>query len=107
MQSPVERLSRLLPRFNRFSGPPATDPKITVARTLKAINPRIKLLWYQAADFVSQSPYVTGQIKAHPEWWLKDDFGNTVLFAGVPELDWTIPAARSWCEHLLLLLGVS
>lgn len=90
-------LSRLC-RFNRFSGPPGTDPKITAARTLKALNPGIKLLWYQAADFVSQSTCVTGQIMEHPEWWLRgDDANTTILFQGVPELDWSIPAARQWC----------
>ena len=90
--------------FNRYSGPPGTDPKITAARTLKALNPGIKLLWYQAADFVSQSAYVTGQIMTHPEWWLRDDANATILFQGVPELDWSIPAARQWC---VVALGAS
>lgn len=87
-------------RFARYEGPPAVDPKITVARTLKALNPKIKLLWYQAADWVSQSPYVKGQILANPQWWLKDDFNNTVLFAGVPELDWSVPEAREWLARV-------
>lgn len=87
-------------RFNRYDGPPGTDPKIAVARILKALNPRIKLLWYQAADFVSQSSFVTGQIAAHPEWWLRDDSNSTVFFQGVPELDWSVPAARAWFIRL-------
>ena len=57
---------------------------------------------FQAADWVSQDPYVTKQIMDHPEFWLHDDFGNVINFSSVPIIDHANAAARTWFANLPL-----
>ena len=83
---------------------------VTVARALKAANPKIKILFYQASSWVSNNPYVVNQIGEHPEWWLKDDNGNVIYFKqpsaqyphGHPMVDLTVATAQSWFADLSL-----
>lgn len=45
-----------------------TDSKVAVARLLKKRNPKLKVLFYQAADRVGDTEYVMNTLMAHPEW---------------------------------------
>ena len=80
-----------------------TYAPVLVAEALKAANPRIKTQLYAASDRGDLSPLGTAQIDAHPDWWLRDDYGNIVWFSeptekqpGHPVLDPSVPGARSW-----------
>jgi len=33
---------------------------------------------YQAQDRGDLTPYGSRELRAHPEWWLRDDHGNVV-----------------------------
>eukprot|EP00041_Stephanoeca_diplocostata_P027529 m.759202 g.759202 ORF g.759202 m.759202 type:complete len:248 (+) comp23194_c0_seq30:95-838(+) len=48
------------------------------ARTLRKLNPKVKLLLYENADF-GVIGVGTDQIQQHPEWWLRDDNGNPYM----------------------------
>ena len=41
---------------------------ISLSRTLKEANPKLKTMWYQACDRGDLSPWGQEQIQAHPEW---------------------------------------
>eukprot|EP00051_Salpingoeca_urceolata_P034408 m.24985 g.24985 ORF g.24985 m.24985 type:complete len:437 (-) comp7692_c0_seq2:233-1543(-) len=72
---------------------------IAVARALKQVNPKMKVLWYQSCDRGDLSPFGQATIKAHPEWWLRDDYGNPIWFGGktgTPTIDLTVPSAQDW-----------
>jgi hypothetical protein len=60
---------------NHYNGT-GEDGRVSVARALKKRNPNIKVLFYQAADRVADTEYVQAQLNAHPDWWLRDDYGN-------------------------------
>ena len=80
-----------------------TYTPVLVAAALKSVNPRIKTQLYAASDRGDLSPLGTAQINAHPEWWLRDDFGNVIWFRepsqgqpGHPVLDPSVPGVRHW-----------
>eukprot|EP00117_Sycon_ciliatum_P021279 scpid75440/ scgid18700/ len=84
--------------------------KVTVARALKKANPGIKLLMYQSAHTVgAESPFLSHQLLAKPDWWMKDDYGNIVWARqpskgkqGIPMVDLTVPAAQTWFANIPL-----
>ena len=82
---------------------------VTVAKALKAANPKIKILFYQNAEFGYTAPVHYEQVEAHPEWWLRNDAGDTVWFRppkpgykGYPAIDLSIPAVQYWFGNLSL-----
>ena len=82
---------------------------VTVARALKKANPNIKLLWYQAASWVNFNPFISNQLLAKPDWWMKDDYGNIIWarkpsqgIPGHPIVDLTVPAAQEWFANVPL-----
>ena len=74
------------------------------AAALKALNPNVKVLFYMHTDLVSLNCYAQyATWLAHPEWWLRDGAGAFInSTAGIPLLDTTIPAARSWWARIPL-----
>jgi hypothetical protein len=91
-----------------------TDSKVAVARLLKKRNPKLKVLFYQAADRVGDTEYVMNTLMAHPDWWLRDDNGNLIPFGqkvpypgspeGRPQIDPTVVAAQDWYSTLSVKL---
>ncbi len=92
----------------QYNGTGAYAP-VRVAAALKAVNPRIKTQLYAASDRGDLSPLGTAEINAHPDWWLRDDYGNVVWFRqavparpghpgqpGHPVLDPSVPGVRAW-----------
>ena len=83
---------------------------VTVARALKAANPKIKVLIYQAPSMFAMNSFAVNQILAHPDWWLRDDYGNVIYFRppskqhphGHPRLDLTLSEAQSFFSDLPL-----
>eukprot|EP00117_Sycon_ciliatum_P030280 scpid75107/ scgid23912/ len=82
---------------------------VTVARALKAANPKIKILYYQNAEFGTPNAFHYTELEAHPEWWLRSDSGDTVWFRppkpgykGYPAIDLSIPAVQWWFGNLTL-----
>lgn len=49
------------------------NPLKKVAKLLKSFNPKIKVQLYQASDRGELSEFGSRQLRAHPEWWLRDD----------------------------------
>eukprot|EP01052_Picozoa_sp_SAG31_P010116 SAG31_NODE_545_length_14238_cov_15.518849_3_plen_480_part_00 len=95
------------------------DPKVTIARNLKRRNPELQVLFYQPADRLGDTQYVTDALVAHPEWWLRDDYGNMIPFGGHPskclpnqpkgvcpraQIDPTVPAAQDFFANLSVSL---
>ena len=73
------------------------------AAQLKELNPAIKTTFYWHTGQAGISCYAAQQnFLQHPEWFLRDDFGNVVGHkdsthpAGQPRIDWTIQAAADW-----------
>ena len=72
------------------------------AAQLKAINPKIKVMFYWHAGQAGIGCFANDAVfKAHPEWHLKDDYGNVVGCVETavkcsPMIDWTIKAAADW-----------
>lgn len=82
-----------------------TDSKITVARALKKRNPKLKVLFYQPADRLGDTPFVLNELEAHPEWWLRDDFGNEIKFGGNRhQIDPAVPGAQDYFANLSVSL---
>lgn len=102
--------------LNDFGGFPNTEhgrwncsgenPRVTVARILKKFNPKIKLLWYQAAAWVTESHCARQPLDSNPGWWLRDDNGTPLRqgskTSGMLELDPRVPEAREWWAELPL-----
>eukprot|EP00041_Stephanoeca_diplocostata_P027530 m.759248 g.759248 ORF g.759248 m.759248 type:complete len:149 (+) comp23194_c0_seq33:422-868(+) len=69
------------------------------ARTLRKLNPKVKLLLYENADF-GVIGVGTDQIQQHPEWWLRDDNGNPYMDPKRPDtpmcFDYRNAEARRW-----------
>ena len=83
------------------------DSKISVAKALKAHNPKLKVAFYQPADRLGDTPFVMDVFNAHPEWWLRDDFGNLVPFGGSgsrPQVDPSVVAAQDFFANLSISL---
>ena len=85
-----------------------TDSKVAVARALKARNPALKVFFYQPADRLGDTAYVTGLLAAHPEWWLRDDHGNLIPFGDPkgsrPQIDTSAPGAQDAFANLSISL---
>ena len=95
-------------------------PLVELARRLKAVNPRFKVMLYQAADRGDLTPFGSRMIQAHPEWWLRDDHGNVVYMNEAwrclpngtvtpdaqchPVLDWTNADVRAWFRNFPIQL---
>ena len=82
-----------------------------LARALKAINPKIKLLYYQNSGMVSIIKFIVDQLFDHPEWWMKDDYGHVLWFReptaesrGHPLVDLSVPEAQKWFVNAPLSL---
>ena len=81
---------------------------VTVARALKAANPKIKVLFYQNTAIVAPNQYVQNQLVAHPEWWRRDDYGNILYWRaptlqqphGFPFIDLSVPDAQVFFYNL-------
>ena len=89
--------------WNRDYNGTGDSPRVQVARALKARNPKIKVMFYQAADRVGDSKFILNTFDAHPEWWLRDDSGHVIPFANDPnrhQIDPTVPAAQDWFANL-------
>ena len=84
------------------------DSKVTIARLLKARNPRIKVLFYQPADRLGDTQYVLDALESHPEWWLRDDYGNIIPFGGAgstrKQIDTSVPGAQDFFANLSVSL---
>ena len=83
------------------------DSKVTIARALKARNPKLMVYFYQPADRLGDTAYVLDALAAHPEWWLRDDFGNIVPFGGQGDrhqIDTSVPAAQDFFANLSVSL---
>ncbi len=89
------------------------ENRIPIARALKKVNPAIKVMYYQAADRVCDNAYCLNTLAAHPEWWLRDDFGNVVAFGGRtersppfpgprPVIDLSVEAAQDWVTSIVI-----
>ena len=70
----------------------------TSAQQLKAINPSIKTMLYWSTEQDHLTCYAAAaRFLSEPSWWLRDDSGKFInVSAGIPYLDTTVPAARSW-----------
>ena len=53
-------------------------PLKTMARKLKAINPKMKVQLYQAVDRGDLTPFGSRQLQARPDWWMRDDHGQVM-----------------------------
>ena len=84
------------------------ESRIAVARKLRAANPNIKILYYQAIDRGGTSPFATQAIMSHKDWWLKDDHGKVIWFHGDtnkhPVIDMTVPDVQVWFANFSLSL---
>lgn len=66
------------------------------ARKLRALNPKIKILLYEATQWGVLALGPT-QLQEHPDWWLRDDRGVAYMSGNRPTtLDPRVPAAREW-----------
>lgn len=74
------------------------------AARLKALNPSIKVLFYIHTDIVSLECYEAYHTyMAHSEWWLRDADGAFLnSTAGLPLMDTSVPAARTWWASIPL-----
>lgn len=64
------------------------------AAQLKKFNPMLKVLFYWSVSQAGIQCYAANQMfTAHPEWHLKDDYGNIYQ---PPRIDVTIQAAQDW-----------
>ena len=89
---------------------PMESSRVQVARILKKLNPKIKLLWYQNVVGDMTCVCCNKPLRSHPEWWVWDDHGSPVTAAAStcfptnasddpnckPYVNWTIPEARKW-----------
>ena len=84
-----------------------TDNKVTVARSLKARNPGLRIMFYQPADRLGDTVYVQNALESHPEWWLRDDNGNVVPFGSGgtrKQIDPSVPGAQRFFANLSISL---
>ena len=89
---------------------PMESSRVQVARILKGLNPKIKLLWYQNVVGDMTCVCCNEPLRSHPEWWVWDDHGRPVTHGSKPcfpanasddrncspYVNWTIPEAREW-----------
>ena len=88
----------------RYNGT-GDDSKVKVARALKARNPKVKTYFYQPQNRLGDTTYVQNALNAHPEWWLRDDYGRPIPFiGGRMQIDPSIPSARAFFANLSISL---
>eukprot|EP00117_Sycon_ciliatum_P046790 scpid81102/ scgid33477/ len=78
---------------------------VTVGRALRAANPKLKILYYQALDRGDLAPYGANVIQAHKDWWLKNDNGDVIWFDKSkqhPVLDLRVKEAQVWFVNLTI-----
>jgi hypothetical protein len=81
------------------------DSKVVVARALKKSNPELNVYFYQPADRLGDTPFIQNVLKAHPEWWLRDDNGIEILFGGsMHQIDPSVVAAQDYFANLSISL---
>jgi hypothetical protein len=76
---------------------------IPLAAALKKRNPMIKTMQYMPINRAGDSPLFLDPLKAHPQWWLRDDFGNVINWRGDltrPMSNFSVPACQDWYAHL-------
>jgi hypothetical protein len=66
---------------------------VEIARILKKLNPKFKVLIYQNSDFGPDTNEASAIIKAHPEWWCRDNGGGVVKING--KFPWVLNHSRS------------
>ena len=66
---------------------------VEIARILKKLNPKFKVLIYQNSDFGPDTNEADAIIKGHPEWWCRDDDGNVI--PGNGQYPWILNHSRS------------
>jgi hypothetical protein len=80
--------------------------QLALAKQMKALNPRLKLLLYEASGFGAQG-FGQYEMKEHPEWCLTDD--NGAPYESRPGVcrwvDWRKPAVRDWWVHTVNQTG--
>ena len=78
---------------------------VKIARALRAANPKLKILFYQSPERGDLAPYGANVIRAHEDWWLKNDNGEVIWFnknKKNPVLDLRVKSAQSWFINLTL-----
>lgn len=79
--------------------------ELAVMSALKRRDPNIKTLLYQPIDRAGDSDLILGQLKAHPDWLVRDDQGMVVNFKnhqGHPMPNYTIPECQDWYANLAI-----
>ena len=76
----------------------ATEEAILItAQALKAINPDIKILFYNSVLQAGIECYAAyEQLAANPSWYLRDDYGNIAENGGQAVVDFTQAAVQQW-----------
>ena len=84
--------------LEKCTGNPTETTVWATAKQLKAINPKLKVLFYWDTHQYAQNCYAAHtEYMAHPEWWLKDDAGVLLKNEGnISMMDYTVAAARDW-----------
>lgn len=99
--------------LNGFDSSPTdpVDPRIALLAKLKQLNPSIKTMLYFPIDRAGDNDIVLDQLKAHPEWFVRDDYGNVLPFHNVPNghpfPNYSIPACQDWYANLGISLFAS
>jgi len=90
--------------LEKCTGNPTEVTVWATAKQLKAINPKLKVLFYWDLDQTALNCYdAYHEYMNHSEWWLRDDRGVVVYNAGkIPMMDYTVAAARDWWVNVPL-----
>ena len=84
--------------------------QLVLAKQMKTLNPKLKLLLYEATGFGAQG-FGQTEMQAHPEWCLTDDDGKPFerMINGQPHgcqfVDWRKPEVRDWWIHTVNQTG--
>ena len=84
--------------------------QLVLAKQMKTLNPKLKLLLYEATGFGAQG-FGQFEMQAHPEWCLTDDNGQPFerMINGQPHgcqfVDWRKPEVRDWWIHTVNQTG--
>ena len=84
--------------------------QLVLAKQMKTLNPKLKLLLYEATGFGAQG-FGQFEMQAHPEWCLTDDDGKPFerMINGQPHgcqfVDWRKPEVRDWWIHTVNQTG--
>jgi hypothetical protein len=80
--------------------------QLVLAKRMKTLNPRLKLLLYEASGFGAQG-FGQHEMASHPGWCLTDDKGKPYESRpGVCKwVDWRKPEVRRWWVHTVNQTG--